>query len=91
MRNKFFRDTNRYTWKVVVWAMTLLPVGFQSSAITALSLDAQSAEIAPATPSSKLGKATHYQPNPLSRRAESFYELVWGWIQSLLSRLSPAH
>jgi hypothetical protein len=71
------RYRRRLKWKVVGKAVVLLLAGFLSSTIVASQLHAQS----PATPTvrpAKNGRPTHYQPARFSKRAESFYDLVWG-------------
>ena len=70
------RRTNRLTPKVVVKAALLLAV-FLSSTIVALTLHAQSRATPAGTPA-KIGRPSHHEPNPFSKRAESFYGMVWG-------------
>jgi len=70
------RRTNRLTPKVVVKAALLLAV-FLSSTIVALPLHAQSRATPAGTPA-KIGRPSHHEPNPFSKRAESFYGMVWG-------------
>jgi hypothetical protein len=76
MQRMMIRHTNSLTRKLLVNATPLL-AGLLSSTILALTLHAQS----PATPAStpvKTGRPSHHQANPFSKRAESFYGMVWG-------------
>ena len=70
-------NTNSPKRKVVVKATALLVAGFLSTVLVTLPIGAQSPATS-ATKPAKTGKPSHYQPNPLSKRAESFYGMVWG-------------
>jgi hypothetical protein len=71
------RHTNSFTRTRVVKAAALLVAGFMAGTILNLQLHSQSAA-APAVTPAKVGKPTHYRPDRVSRRAESYYDMVWG-------------
>lgn len=71
------RYPGKLTPKAVVTAAALLLAGFLSTTIIALPMHAQSSATRAVTPA-KVGKPTHYQPVRFSKRAETFYEMVWG-------------
>lgn len=77
MRYKIIRYTNTLARRVVVKGTVLLLAGLLSSAAATFPLDAQSPAPRAVAPA-KTGKPTHYQPARFSKRAESFYDLVWG-------------
>ncbi len=57
-------------------AKTMLLAGVLAGGIFALSAEAQSP--APAAKSSKPAASQHYQPNRLPKRAQLYYNLIWG-------------
>lgn len=81
MQQMTMRNVYGHTRRVVVTATALLLSGFLSSALVALPLDAQSSP-SPAVKSARTARPSHYRPKPISRRAESFYGMVWG-LESL--------
>jgi len=72
---------------VVVKAAALLTVLLSSVAV-ALPLCAQT-PLPPSAAASKAGRPTHYKASPLSRRAESFYDMVWG-VDSIIVKAVEA-
>ena len=71
------RYMNRVIRRVVVKAMAVQLAILLSSSPVALPVHAQSPATPAATPA-RIGRPSHYQPNPFSKRAESHYDLVWG-------------
>jgi hypothetical protein len=71
------RRTKLLNKKVVTTATGLLLAGLFSGTIAALPLYSQSPE-SDAVAAAKTGRPTHYHPARLTKRAESYYDFVWG-------------
>lgn len=63
--------------RVAFKAMTPLAAIFLSITIPALPIGAQAAA-KPAAAPSRSGKPIHYAPDRMSKKAESYYEMLWG-------------
>jgi hypothetical protein len=77
MQDMMIRRTKRLTRRVVTSAIALLMAGLFASTVVSLPLDSQTPE-SDAGASAKAGRPTHYRPARLTKRAESYYDFVWG-------------
>src|SRR4051812_48612252 len=71
------RYRNRLTMRVMTRATAMLLAGFLGSIVVASHLYGQPAADSPAK-TTKTSSPSHYQPNRFPKRAQSYYDVVWG-------------